>query len=307
MKVTVYMINFNQERFIKEAVESVLMQECEFDFELLIADDCSTDNSKNILKNIIKNHPKGKLINLIEKVRNLGMTRNFFETLILCSGEYIALCDSDDFWRDTQKLQKQIDFLEKNRDYVVSFHDVTLFDDRSIQLNRNYILKEVKRNYDSNELINGAFLMPVTMCFRNVIKEIPKEAFKVTNWDVFLISLLGEYGKAKFAYDIIPSGYRLHHNNISGTLSEFKKNYQRKTVFYYLFLYYKRVNKKNIAFNYFLKYNKAVKELINHNIQQKNIFEFLKLYLYYVKSCIIHGYFKRIAYLTKDTLIFVLK
>ena len=58
MKVTVCMINYNQEKFIKEAIESVLTQDCEFGFELLIADDCSTDNSKRIVKNIIKNHPK---------------------------------------------------------------------------------------------------------------------------------------------------------------------------------------------------------------------------------------------------------
>lgn len=303
MKVTVCMINYNQEKFIQEAIESVLMQECDYDFELLIADDCSTDNSKSIIKNIIKNHPKGNLINLIEREENLGMTPNFFETLKLCKGEYIALCDSDDFWRDKYKLQKQIEFLQNDKDFVVSFHDVTLFDENSQKINRNYIIEEVKRDYISVELECGAFLMPVTMCFRNVVSEIPKEAYKVTNWDVFLISLLGEYGNAKFMKDIIPAGYRLHQNNISGTLTEVNKNYQRKVVFYFLFKYYNRIKKNNIAYNYYLRYNLSIKNLIKYNLQHNNRIEFLKLYFSYLYSCIKYGYFKRMAYITKDVLI----
>lgn len=306
MKVTVCMINYNQEEFIKEAIESVLMQECDYDFELLIADDCSTDNSKNIIKNVIKSHPKGNLINLIQREENLGMTPNFFETLKMCKGDYIALCDSDDFWRDTSKLQKQLDFLEKNKDYVVSFHDVTLFDENSKKINRNYILEEVKRDYESNELVCGAFLMPVTMCFRNVITYIPYEAYKVV-WDVFLISLLGEFGKAKFMNDITPAGYRLHQNNLIGTLTEVNMNYKRKVNLYYLFKFYNRVKKNNIAYNYFLKYNRAIKELIIHSLKDKNRLEFLKLYFSYLFSCIKHGYFKRMAYITKDVLKFTIK
>ncbi|WP_372744882.1 glycosyltransferase [Lutibacter sp.] len=307
MKVTVCMINYNQEKFIKEAIESVLKQECEYNLELIISDDCSSDNSKSIVKSIIKYHPKGNLITLVERGKNLGMTSNFFETFKLCKGDFIALCDSDDFWRDKYKLQKQIDFLDKNKDYVVSFHDVTLFDENSKKINRGYIINKVKRDYISIELACGAFLMPVTMCFRNVITEIPEEAYKVTNWDVFLISMLGGFGKAKFMNDIIPAGYRLHQNNVSGTLTEVNKDYQRKVTFYYLFKYYNRIKKTNIAYNYFLKYNRSIKELIKHNLQHKNRLEFLKLYFSYLDSCIKHGYFKRIAYITKDVLKFVMK
>lgn len=304
MKVNVIMINYNQEKFIQEAIESVLMQECDYIVELIIADDCSIDNSKNIIKNIINNHPKGSIITFIEREKNLGMTTNFFETFKLCTGDYIALCDSDDFWRDKYKLQKQIEFLQNKKDFVVSFHDVTLFDENSQKINRNYIIEEVKRDYKSVELECGAFLMPVTMCFRNVVSEIPKEAYKVTNWDVFLISLLGEFGNAKFMMDIIPAGYRLHQNNISGTLTEVNKNYQRKVVFYYLFKFYYRIKKNNIAYNYFIKYNRAIKQLILHNLQNKNRIEFLKLYFSYLFSCIKYGYFKRMAYITIDILKF---
>lgn len=307
MKVTVCMINYNQEKFIKEAIESVLMQECNYDFELLIADDCSTDNSKSIVKNIIENHHSGHLITLLEREQNLGMTPNFFETLKLCKGEYIALCDSDDFWRDAHKLQKQIDFLENNRDYVVSFHDVALFDENSQRINRNFIIEEVKRDYKKIELQCGAFLMPVTMCFRNVISQIPKEAYNVTNWDVFLISLLGEFGEAKFMKDIIPAGYRLHQNNISGTLTEMNKNYQRIVVYFYLFKFYNRIKKNNIAYKFFMRYNQAIKKLIKHSLENKNIKEFLKLYFSYLFSCFKYGYFRKMVYITVDVFKFIAK
>lgn len=307
MKVTVCMINYNQEKFIKEAIESVLIQDCEFDFELLIADDCSSDNSKTIVKTIIKNHPKGNLIRFLEREKNLGMTANFFETLKLCKGDFIAFCDSDDFWRDTNKLQKQIDFLEKNKDYVVSFHDVTLFDENSQKMNWNYIKTAAKRDYTSIELAYGAFLMPVTMCFRNVIKNIPHEAYKVINQDVFLISLLGEFGEAKFMNDIIPAGYRLHQKNICGSLTEVNKNYQRIVVFYHLFKYYNRIKKNDIAHNYFWRYNNSIIQLLKHNFEHKNRLEFFKLYFSYLVSCFKYGYFKRMAYITKDVLKFAIK
>lgn len=299
------MINYNQEKFIKEAIESVLMQVCNYTFELLISDDCSTDNSRRIIKNVIKNHPKGDLITFIEREKNLGLTSNMLETLKLCKGEYIAICDSDDFWRDKFKLQKEIDFLNKNKDFVLSFHDVTLFDENSQKINRNYILDSLKRDYNSYELIKGAFLIPVTMCFRNVIKQIPKETYNVTNWDVFLTSLLGGFGKAKFMNNIIPAGYRLHQNNVSGTLTELEKNYQRKVVFLQLLRYYHRKKNKKISLVFHTKFRSSILNLIKNKISKKIYLGSLKLYFHFIVNSIKYGFWKQSIFLTLDVLKFI--
>ncbi|SNR76084.1 Glycosyltransferase involved in cell wall bisynthesis [Lutibacter agarilyticus] len=305
MTVTVCMINYNQENFIQEAIESVLMQECDFSLELLISDDCSTDNSRGIINYIIKNHPKGNLITFIEREENLGLTSNMLKTLKLCKGEYIAICDSDDFWRDKFKLQKEIEFLNNNKDFVVSFHDVNLFDKNSKKINRNYILEAVKRDYNSIELVCGAFLMPVTMCFRNVIKEIPNEIYKVVNWDLFLTSLLGEFGKAKFMKNISPAGYRLHQNNNSGTLTEINKDYQRKVVFYQLLRYYYRKKNKEVSLVFYTKYRQTMLRLIKNKISCISYFDSIKLYFHFMLKSFKYSYWKESVYLTVDVIKFI--
>jgi glycosyltransferase involved in cell wall biosynthesis len=121
MKVSVCMITFLHEAFIKEAIEGVLGQECDFDFELIIVDDASPDNTEKIVDMIVAENPKGYLIRYYKHSANLGVRENFIWALEHCSGKYIALCEGDDYWTDQKKLQKQVDFLDRNSDFVLCF------------------------------------------------------------------------------------------------------------------------------------------------------------------------------------------
>lgn len=113
--VSVVMIAYNVSKYIKEAIESVLSQKTDFPVELIIGEDCSTDNTREICLEYQKKYPN--IIRVLCHEKNLGLTPNCIATHDACKGKYIALLDSDDYWTDNNKLQKQIGFLEANPDY----------------------------------------------------------------------------------------------------------------------------------------------------------------------------------------------
>jgi glycosyltransferase involved in cell wall biosynthesis len=120
--VSVWMITYNQEKYIAEALDSVLMQKCDFDFEIVIGEDCSTDNTRNILLEYKKKYPDK--INLLLHNKNIGMIANQNATFSACKGEYIAMLEGDDFWTDENKLQIQIDYMKKYPQSNISFHPI---------------------------------------------------------------------------------------------------------------------------------------------------------------------------------------
>lgn len=130
MKVSVAMVTYNHEKFIAKALDSVLMQRTNFDYEIVIGEDCSTDNTRATLIDYQKRYPEKFRLLLNEK--NLGMHRNGARVLDTCKGEYIAMLDGDDYWTSPEKLQKQVDFLDSHRDCTVCFHDALIvYEDES--------------------------------------------------------------------------------------------------------------------------------------------------------------------------------
>jgi glycosyltransferase involved in cell wall biosynthesis len=112
MKVSVLMITYNHEKFIAQAIDSILMQQTDFEYEIVVGDDFSKDRTRAILDNYKKKHPSK--IKLLFPDRNLGMHRNFIQTLNSCQGQYVALLEGDDYWTSPYKLQKQVDFWIKS-------------------------------------------------------------------------------------------------------------------------------------------------------------------------------------------------
>lgn len=112
MKVSVLMPSYNHESYIAQAIDSFLAQECDFDIELLIGDDHSNDNTLSIAQKYNKQYPHK--IKLIAHKSNQGLLRNYKSLIELAQGEYFAILESDDYWSDNHKLQKQVDYLESH-------------------------------------------------------------------------------------------------------------------------------------------------------------------------------------------------
>jgi len=123
--VAVFMISYNQQDYIIEALSSILNQKTNFDYQIFLSDDASTDNTQQVVDAYLENHPKRKNVTFIKQENNLGWMPNFIYTLQRCQdskAKYIALCEGDDFWSNEDKLQKQIDLLESNNDVVLACH-----------------------------------------------------------------------------------------------------------------------------------------------------------------------------------------
>ena len=123
--VTVRTSAYQHESYIKQCIEGVLMQKTTFQVEYIIGEDYSTDSTRNIVFDYAKKYPD--LIRVITADYNVGMKANGLRCIKHSRGKYMAMCEGDDYWTDPFKLQKQVDFLEQNPDYVLSFHNTIGF------------------------------------------------------------------------------------------------------------------------------------------------------------------------------------
>ena len=120
--LTALVITYNHERFIEQALDGILMQETDFDYEVIVSEDCSTDRTREIIERVAREHP--------DRVRLLLSERNLNDNTVLrrgveaARGRYLALQDGDDVWTAKDKLQKQVAFLESRPDCSMSFHNV---------------------------------------------------------------------------------------------------------------------------------------------------------------------------------------
>lgn len=121
--LSIVTITYNHEPFIAKTIEGVLMQQVNFPIELIIAEDCSTDNTRNICVEYAKQYPD--IIRLIISENNVGIVQNEHRAMVSAQGKYIAFCEGDDYWTDPLKLQKQVDFMELHPEYSVTFHRCT--------------------------------------------------------------------------------------------------------------------------------------------------------------------------------------
>ena len=113
--ISVNVITYNQEKYIAQTIDSILAQKTIYKYELIIADDCSLDGTLSICLDYYRKYPN--IIRVVSNNPNKGLLRNYHETVALSRGKYIASIAGDDWWCDVDKLQKQVEFLEKHSDY----------------------------------------------------------------------------------------------------------------------------------------------------------------------------------------------
>ncbi len=124
--VSVICLSYNHEKFLCQALDSILKQKVNFRYEIIICNDASTDNTGKIIKEYKERYPD--LINEISNTSRLGGAASAYKSVTSARGKYLASCEGDDFWIDETKLAKQVDFMESNPDYIGCVHDVLLVD-----------------------------------------------------------------------------------------------------------------------------------------------------------------------------------
>jgi len=226
------------------------MQEVNFPIEIVIGEDCSNDNTLAVIEGYRNKFPT--LIKLTTSQANVGVTENFRRTLNACKGRYVAICEGDDYWVDKNKLQMQVDFLERNPEYVITFHDAYIFNESGIQKNLQ-LPKEYQCDVTSDELIRTRPISTLTTCFRNVAGEIPPEFNDAPALDLCLWSLLGHHGQGKYMAGIKPAAYRLHGGGVFSSQSKDGKIRMTMRTYLCLAQFYENRDNKNLSREFTLK------------------------------------------------------
>lgn len=169
--VSVYMLTFNHEKYIRKAIDSVLMQKVNFEYELVIGDDASTDGTKKIIQEYARKYPN--TIRAYCRTKNIGALNNSISIKHKCRGKYLACLEGDDYWNIDNKLQLQVDFLESHPEFILCYTDVKLITD--VPLKYPFIKRDVINLEHLLNNGNGILAVPSpTIVFRNIYKENPK-------------------------------------------------------------------------------------------------------------------------------------
>ena len=286
---------YNHENYISEAIESFLMQKTDFDFEILIRDDASTDGTTKICKEYANKYTQViKLLTYTENQYQKGI-KPFFDNVKRAKGKYIAFCEGDDYWSDPLKLQKQVDFLEKNIEIGLCYTKAKVF----VQKKKKYAKKNIGFKIPSKGLVFKNTIPPLTILFRKnlflkFIIETEKDHQKWKMGD-YPLSLWFEKNSNIFFLNDITSVYRLSQNSMSQHYNGNKRLAFLKNSFDIANCYAKKtLNSKDyqefLLFKYLQLYNTSIKLNTIHyreysiklsNIKHKNWK--VKIYLFFIE------------------------
>jgi len=228
-KISVCMITYNHEKYIAQAIESVLMQRTNFDYELIIGEDDSDDRTREIVLSYAERHPE-KIRPLLNDRANVIYVNgrptgrwNLVNTMKQAKGEYIALLEGDDYWTDPNKLQKQVDFLESHGEYVICFHNVLIsFEDIKKPTRLREKGRFIWNTYTIEEIIINSVKVRLTppghtssAVFRNImIGNFPAWFFDSLSGDIPLFILINDLGLSKYLNEKM-GVHRIHAGGVS--------------------------------------------------------------------------------------------
>jgi len=233
--VSVVIPSYNRAETLEETLDSILSQVCSFDFEIVVGDDFSSDNSRDILLQYKQKHPRN--IKLLFHEKNMGLGSNWAICVQQCKGKYVTNCDNDDYWHNIHKLQIQVDYMESHLNCGLLHTDYDELDIVSHTIIHSYRAKskeQILQGYRQKEIFNGQLkIVSPTICFRKELfdKYIPVDRyielnFPIEDWPTWLI--LSKYSEVDYLA-ISTATYRVGHESLSNlesynkVLSKFTK------------------------------------------------------------------------------------
>jgi glycosyltransferase involved in cell wall biosynthesis len=226
IKVSVSVVTYNHGKFITKCLDAILNQQTNFEFEIILYDDASTDNTKEIILAYMNKYP-----NMIypifqnknqysKGVRGMMPRYNFNR----CKGKYIAVCEGDDYWIDPNKLQKQVDFLETNTEISIVGGNAMIISNKQDINHQNIRTGNISYEYCFEDFLYQNNLIFCTTMFRNInFESFPLNQSPFGDWMIYLYILKTTNGKAKELTDVF-SGYRMHAGGVFSGISKIKSH-----------------------------------------------------------------------------------
>jgi glycosyltransferase involved in cell wall biosynthesis len=209
MEVTVLLTTYNHEKYIGQALDSVLMQKTGFDFEILVLEDCSTDRTQDILREYQIRHPHKIRLRLAAR-NDCHSSRPFAEAFRAISSPYIALLDGDDYWISSHKLQTQVEFLRAHPDCALCFHNALRVYEDEHRLPLVFNSQDQKPFPSVEDLWKWNFIAGCSpMLRKDAVGELPEwyEKALVGDWPLYI--LWAEQGKIGYIDEVL-GVYRIH-------------------------------------------------------------------------------------------------
>ncbi len=233
--VSIRMITYNQEKYISQAVESVLRQKVDFRYELLIGEDASTDRTAEIVDEYQRKYPD--IIKVFHRKKNIGIRANGSALIKCCLGKYVAVLEGDDYWDYDMKLQTQINFLEKHENIIAVAHNVRSIDKDGNLLDERYIDFPFQKKYiynKQNAMKMEFFGHMSSIVYRNIRYLLNKQQWKAyiqceANNDFKLWITLGMLGNCAYFEEVWSCRRRVFEGE-GWTATTYKKN-----ISYFLF------------------------------------------------------------------------
>lgn len=206
-KVSILVLTYNHEKYIEDALGSVLRQQTTVPYEIIVAEDCSTDRTLEKVKAIAKRNPG--LFRILHRERNMGICRNFADAYGQCLGEYVAILEGDDYWHHNHRLQRHVDILDRDKKCSFVFNNVrAVFEDGRVQ--DGLYPPHVRTRLRLRDFLADNFVNCSSLTFRHrLISAFPKWflALSYYDWPLHIFHL--QHGHAIYLRDTL-STYRIH-------------------------------------------------------------------------------------------------
>lgn len=256
--VSVLCCTYNHEKYIRQALDGIVKQKANFKFEVVVADDASTDNTQQIIREYAEKYPD--IMRCILREKNIGIGPNYYDALQQVNGKYLAICDGDDYWSDPEKLQKQVDFMEAHRDCTVCCASFVRHEHRDEGITEvpfaveDYIRTQIpeKESYTFEDLLYCRFVASCTVMLRwQYMHRVPEflKYYPVIDFPLALLHAAG--GRIYVMHGYSPSVYNVHIKSVTNSNSSEKL----QAVYTYL------LNEINQYLNY--KFNATITEYFN--------------------------------------------
>lgn len=210
MKVSIILLTYNQSSYIRQSLDSIIMQRTKHDVEVIVADDASKDDTLDIIKEYAEKSPFPFIF--LREQSNLGYNLNYKRAFDACNGDYVAIMEGDDYWTDPKRIDKHIAFLDTHRECSMSFNRIVFF----YQDLLDYQVKEWNSSedyiyYTSKQQITGNKIGNLSACFfrKNIIDKFKPGLFDLRVADWMLGIVFGQYGFIAELKDSM-SVYRIH-------------------------------------------------------------------------------------------------
>lgn len=270
--VSVLCMVYNHERYVRHCLQAFVDQRTDHTMEVIVHDDASTDGSAAIVREFEARYPS-LFTGVYQTTNQHGIERGRVTRLLYARarGKYIAFCEGDDHWTDPLKIQKQVDYLERNPQVVVACHDARIVDAEDRPLRDSKVPERLRKDATAMELrMLKSSILPVSMVFRNlpVLRALPYEFFRVVNTDNFLTVVLGEHGSAHFMPEVGPAVYRVHGGGIWSPRSRTGKKLTQLNTYLWMAAYQNRIGEPELAAHYIARANDSMGRLaVRHHLK----------------------------------------